>query len=130
MYHILHFAELIRACLRNSFKNSQKCLLCTMCQLSSKLRRKENNTDVLQDQIYLQKIIWKYLEIRDTIDQIFSKKSPLALTSDNKRLRNLLQVFSIVSLFKLVNAVVNLDFRSYLVLPRLLLVSFYLGSTH
>ena len=82
-----------------------------MSQLSFKLHKNENNTDI---SLYVfTKIRSKYLEIQE-IKFIQRNNHQFQLWSP-KRLWNLLQAFLMVSLFKLVNATVILAFRSSLV---------------
>ena len=84
-----------------------------MGELSSKLRKNEDDTEISLYWIYLLKLhknILKYYRSN------FSKKSPMTLTAAFRRFQKLALAFPTVSLFKLVNAAVILAFSSSLVL--------------
>ena len=66
---------------------------------------------------FIQYIYQNYMKISwNTIDLIYSKKSPLTSTTDSRWLWNFLQFFLMVSLFKLANIADILAFSSSLVL--------------
>ena len=87
-----------------------------MGKLTSKLRKHENNSDILLYQIYLPKFhvnILKYYRLNIFKEIVISFK---------KDLQNLRYAFSTVSLFKLVDVTFILIFSSSFVLRGVLLV--------
>ena len=75
-----------------------------MDKLWFKLGKKENRTNILSENIYqnYMKIAW------NTIDNIYSKKTPWNSSTASRQFRNLQHTFPIESLFNLVNATVFL----------------------
>ena len=86
-------------------------------KLSPKLRKTLSNCDISHKHIYQ-----NYMKISEnTIDEVHSKKSPLASILASRRLQNLPRSFPMISLFKLVNVAVIIAFSSSLVLHRVVL---------